>query len=243
MVMAIETDGELASKLENEFSSDRVRVIHSDVLKVDLRELLMASLKDEQAKAPDSHRRVRVVANLPYYISSPILQKLIDAREYISDMTLMLQDEVVDRISSGPGSKDYGYLSVFCQLYCEVQKLFKVAPLSFKPAPEVWSAVARLIVRPQPLVKLDNESRFLLLVRCAFAQRRKTILNNLKAAGDALFSRARLVNGSDAGNVGLAKTGIESALKAAGIDPRRRAETFSIPEFGTLYDALYNASR
>jgi 16S rRNA (adenine1518-N6/adenine1519-N6)-dimethyltransferase len=136
-------------------------------------------------------------------------------------MVLMLQDEVVDRIVSGPGGREYGYMTILVQYYCEVEKLFEVAPAAFKPAPKVQSAVVRLKFRSQPAVSVADESRFFALVRFAFAHRRKTILNNLRA------------------DPGL-ELGVKpaTALELAGIDTRRRAETLSLDDFARLCAAL-----
>jgi 16S rRNA (adenine1518-N6/adenine1519-N6)-dimethyltransferase len=139
------------------------------------------------------------------------------------DMTLMLQDEVADRITSEPGRKEYGSLSVLVQFYCIATKLFEVPASVFKPAPKVRSAIVRLVVRDRAAVQVDDEDGFFGLVRAAFAQRRKTIANNLKVF---------------AGAVGLTAS-VEGALERAGIDARRRAETLSIDEFNALYRALY----
>ncbi|HUK89769.1 MAG TPA: rRNA adenine dimethyltransferase family protein, partial [Blastocatellia bacterium] len=155
-----------------------------------------------------------------------IIQLLLGHSSKLYDMTLMLQDEVVDRIAAAPTGKEYGYLSVLVQYYCEIKKLFKVPPSAFTPAPKVWSAVVRLSTRERPIVEVADEAAFFGLVRACFAQRRKTLLNNLKAA------QATLGFGHDVDS-------IESALSRAGIDPRRRAETLTIGDFALLYDALF----
>jgi 16S rRNA (adenine1518-N6/adenine1519-N6)-dimethyltransferase len=142
----------------------------------------------------------------------------------VLDLTLMLQNEVVERITSGPGGKEYGYLSVHVQYHCVATKLFEVPPSAFKPAPKVQSAVVKLVVRESPAVAVSDEARFLAVVRAAFAQRRKTSLNNLKAATSALsFAQP-----------------IGRALEVAGVDSKRRAETLSLAEFGALHDALFS---
>ena len=138
-------------------------------------------------------------------------------------MTLMLQKEVADRITTGPGGRDYGYLSVMVQYYCIASKLFEVPPSAFSPAPKVQSAVIKLTVRERPAVEVADEARFFAFVRASFAQRRKTILNNLKAASSILEFSAPL----------------ETALEAASIAPLRRAETLSISEFALLAGQLF----
>lgn len=213
-VIAIEIDPRLAAEIRSAITAENFSLVEADALAVDWDELLN--------NAGDSGR-IRVVANLPYYISTPILQTLLRHHDRIFDMTLMLQDEVVERITSGPGGREYGYLSVLTQYYCEARKLFEVPPSAFKPAPKVWSAIVRLIVRDKPPVAVADEGQFFALVRAAFAQRRKTIANNLKAAARTL---------------GFVE-GVTVALERANIDPRRRAETLSLEDFARLYQALY----
>ena len=137
-------------------------------------------------------------------------------------MTLMLQNEVVERIASEPGSRQYGYLSVLVQYYSVATKLFEVPPSAFTPPPKVQSAIVKLVMRERPAVDVEDEVKFFALVGAAFAQRRKTILNNLKAAARALE----------------VKQDAAAILQAAGINPQRRAETLSLAEFGALYNAL-----
>jgi 16S rRNA (adenine1518-N6/adenine1519-N6)-dimethyltransferase len=139
-----------------------------------------------------------------------VVAHLIDHRRRLADATIMLQREVVDRLTAGPGGKEYGALSVLVGMYCEAKRLFDVPPSAFRPAPKVHSSVVRLTVRPSPAAVVADERRFFTIVRTAFAQRRKTLENNLRAAGFA----------------GLAS--------AAGIDPGRRAETLDLAEFAAL---------
>ncbi|HVF89362.1 MAG TPA: 16S rRNA (adenine(1518)-N(6)/adenine(1519)-N(6))-dimethyltransferase RsmA [Blastocatellia bacterium] len=223
-VVAVELDPRLIRELENTLARENHLIVEADALTVDWAELIARgreSLRRAQGEtgAPE---RVRVVANLPYYVSTPIIERLLRLKTEVSDMTLMLQNEVADRIASKPGTREYGYLSVLVQFYSEVRKLFEVPPSAFRPAPKVRSAIIRLDVRSKPLVDVASEEGFLKLVSFSFAQRRKTMANNLKAAAGALRYRAP----------------IEEGLHAAGIDPRRRAETLSVAEFGALYRAL-----
>jgi len=224
-VYAIEADPLLVAELNHDNKSSNLAIVAGDALSVDWANLIDSTIQrwKKQLGQPDALPRVRIVANLPYYISTPILQLLIGQRARIFDITVMLQDEVVDRIASAPGTKDYGYLSVLVQFYCEVRKLFEVRPSAFKPAPEVRSAVVRLTTRQRPAVAVENEQRYLAVVRAAFAQRRKTILNNLKAAARQLASTSPPVE----------------ALERASIDPRRRAETLSLQDFARLCDSLW----
>jgi len=154
--------------------------------------------------------RLRLIGNLPYNISTELLFHLLDQTPCIQDMCFMLQREVVDRLKAPPGGKDYGRLSVMIQWRCRVEKLFDVAPGAFTPAPRVQSSVVRLRPYDTPPVTVTDPRAFAHIVRAAFAQRRKTLRNSLKPLLD------------------------ESAIRAAGIDPGRRAETLSIEEFAAL---------
>jgi 16S rRNA (adenine1518-N6/adenine1519-N6)-dimethyltransferase len=160
--------------------------------------------------------RVLVVGNLPYSVGKPILEALVEARTAIDEMALMLQKEVADRLAAPPGSKVYGALSVLTQLYCDVRLAIRVPPNAFRPPPQVDSAVVHLRVLPAPRVTLADERRFHVVVRAAFAQRRK-MLGNALAAGLSLDLDAARAVSADAGE-----------------DPRRRAETLTIEEFAAL---------
>ena len=214
-VVAIEIDASLVEDLRRTVSARNLSIVNADVLKLDWRQ----TIEDARSTIVDvASTRVRVVANLPYYISTPIIERLLSPGRGLFDMTLMLQREVADRIVSEPGNKAYGYLSVMVQFYALASKLFDVPPSAFTPSPKIWSSVIRLVVRERPAVEVADEAKFFALVRAAFAQRRKTIRNNLKAAAAALEFRSS----------------VESALEAASIDPQRRAETLSLVEFAEL---------
>lgn len=203
--LAVELDPRMREPLEARHAPDRLTVVEADVLELDLGGVIRETLA-----ARPGLDRVRVAANLPYYISSPVVARLIAHRGAIADATLMLQREVVERLTASPGGKEYGSLTVFVATYCEAKRLFDVPPGAFRPAPKVTSSVVRLAMRAEPAVTVSDERRYLEIVRVAFAQRRKTLANNLAAAGRR----------------GLAE--------AAGIDPRRRAETLTLPEFAAL---------
>lgn len=224
-VEAVEIDARLADELRRSVKAENLSIVTDDALSLDwMRLMTNAKAKLHFPGPADKDRRhVRIVANLPYYISTPIIEKLLSLGVRLFDMTLMLQKEVADRITTGPGGKEYGYLSVMVQYYCIASKLFEVPPSAFTPAPKVESAVIRLTVRERPAVDVADEARFFALVRASFAQRRKTILNNLKAASRALEFTEPL----------------ESALEAASVAPQRRAETLSIEEFAALCRALH----
>ena len=222
-VVATEIDPRLIAGLRRTIVSDNLSIVEADALETNWAELISSAAESwRKVTLSEDEPRVRVVANLPYYISTAIIERLIETRRLLFDMTLMLQNEVVERIASKPGGRDYGYLSVLTQYHCVATKLFEVPPSAFSPAPKVQSAIVRLVVRERPAVDVADESKFFGLVRAAFAQRRKTILNNLKAAAGAPGFKADAV----------------AALQAAGIDARRRAETLSLDEFAALYDAL-----
>ena len=221
-VVAVEIDPRLADGLRRSLKAENLSIVTADALNVDWEELVKGSKLKSGRSDEFQTARVRIVANLPYYISTPIIERLLSTGKRLFDMTLMLQKEVADRITTGPGSKEYGYLSVMVQYHCTTSKLFEVSPSAFTPAPKVRSAVIRLTVRERPAVEVADEARFFSLVRAAFAQRRKTILNNLKGAPKTLeFTQP-----------------LEAALEAASVSPQRRAETLSLAEFAALYTAL-----
>jgi len=164
--------------------------------------------------------RVLVVGNLPYSVGKPILEALVTARTAVDEMALMLQREVAERLAAPPGGKVYGSLSVLTQLYCDVRLALRVPPSAFRPPPKVDSAVVHLRVLPAPRVTMRDERRFSVVVRAAFAQRRKMLANTL-AAG-----------------LGLPLETARERVTQAGIDPRRRAETLTIDEFAALAEEL-----
>jgi 16S rRNA (adenine1518-N6/adenine1519-N6)-dimethyltransferase len=223
-VVAMEIDARLVRDLHRSLMADNLSIVTADALTVDWAEVITDARSKLHSLSPSDNERsrVRIVANLPYYISTPIIERLLSVDARLFDMTLMLQKEVADRITTGPGSKEYGYLSVMVQYHCVATKLFEVPSWAFTPAPKVQSAVIKLAVRDRPAVEVVDEARFFALVRAAFAQRRKTILNNLKAAKPLAFSQP-----------------LEMALEAAFVEPRRRAETLSLADFAALFEALY----
>lgn len=210
-LVAVEFDRDLIPVLQERFSlHHNFTLVHTDALNLDFC----------AAIAPATS--ARVVANLPYNVSTAILQRLIAQRRCITEMILMLQREVVARITAPPGSSERGYLSVLVEAYCETEPLFDVPPGAFRPVPKVWSTVVRLRVRAHPPVPVADEELLWQLVSAGFAQRRKTILNNLRAASQALRARIETAGGA------------VSALEATGIEPRRRAETLTLEEWSRL---------
>ncbi|WP_445613322.1 16S rRNA (adenine(1518)-N(6)/adenine(1519)-N(6))-dimethyltransferase RsmA [Geobacillus sp. YF-1] len=215
-VIAFEIDGRLLPILADTLSPyQNVRIIHQDVLKADLHAVIAEQLADVSDRM--------VVANLPYYVTTPILMKLLSERLPIRGMVLMMQKEVADRLAAKPGTKDYGSLTIAVQYYTEAEVVMTVPRTVFMPQPNVDSAVIRLTKRSAPPVDVSDEETFFQVVRASFAQRRKTLFNNL-------------VNNLPGGKE---KKGlIEQALVAAGIDPRRRGETLDMAEFASLSNEL-----
>lgn len=216
-VVAFEIDQRLLPILEDTLSPySNVNVIHSDVLKADVRAVMEQEFEEQED--------VMVVANLPYYVTTPILMKLLEERLPIRGIVCMLQKEVGDRISAKPGTKEYGSLSIAVQYYTKAETVMIVPKTVFMPQPNVDSAVIRLTLHDEPPVKVKDEKFFFHVTRSSFAQRRKTILNNLTS---------QLPDGKQK------KEGILAALQEAGIVESRRGETLSIEEFARLSDALY----
>lgn len=216
-VVAFEIDQRLLPILEDTLSPyPNVKVIHSDVLKADVQSVI----ETEFAGRDD----VMVVANLPYYVTTPIIMKLLEERLPIRGIVCMLQKEVADRIAAKPGTKEYGSLSIAVQYYTKAETVMIVPKTVFMPQPNVDSAVIRLTLHDKPPVDVKDEKFFFHVTRSSFAQRRKTILNNLTS---------QLPDGKQK------KEDILAALKEAGIVESRRGETLSIEEFARLSEALY----
>jgi len=209
-VIAVEIDQKLVEILRKKIKDDpNVEVLRHDVLEIDFKEL------------GDRERTVfKVVANLPYQISTPLLFRFIEARQFFSTLTLMLQKEVADRMVASPGKKEYGPLSIFVQLYSTPSVRFLVRPSAFFPPPKVESAVVHIVWREKPAVKLRDTAWFKEVVRGCFGYRRKTLMNALKHSG--LFIPQAL----------------EEKLKGIGLDTQRRPETLTIEEFAYLAEAL-----
>ncbi|MEK4227891.1 16S rRNA (adenine(1518)-N(6)/adenine(1519)-N(6))-dimethyltransferase RsmA [Solibacillus sp. FSL H8-0538] len=216
-VVSFEIDQRLLPVLEDTLSPyNNVKIVHSDILKADVEKVIA----EEMPGIED----IMVVANLPYYVTTPILMKLLNDRLPIRGFVVMMQKEVADRITAKPGTKAYGSLSIAIQYYVTAEIAMVVPKTVFMPQPNVDSAVIRLIKHDAPPVTVIDEDFLFEVTRASFAQRRKTILNNLQTG---------LQNGKKEKQLVLA------ALEASGIDPTRRGETLSIQEFGKLADALY----
>ncbi len=214
-VLAVEIDGRLIPILRELFvDRPRVTVVHGDALQVDLKALMDRHL--------GSAERFSVVANLPYYATSPILMRLLEERLPLDRIVVMIQKEVAERIMAEPGTKEYGSLSVAVRYFAEVFRVCGVPRNCFVPRPQVDSAVIGLRIRREPLVSVRNEPLFFRMVRAAFSQRRKTLANALSSS---LFGGKR-------------KAELENLLKEIGIDPNRRGETLTLEEFAQVSDIL-----
>lgn len=215
-VVAFEIDDRLLPVLEDTLSPyDNVEIVHTDVLKANLAEILTPRLNLEE--------RLMVVANLPYYITTPIIMHFLESEVRIDGLVIMTQKEVGDRITAAPGTKAYGSLSIAIQYYMEAEIAFIVPKTVFVPQPNVDSAIIKLTRRQQPSVIVKNEKIFFQVARAAFVQRRKTLWNNL------------LVRYGKEDEI---KEKLVKALELADIDPKRRGETLSLAEFGRLSDAI-----
>lgn len=215
-VVAFEIDDRLLPVLADTLSPyDNVEIVHTDVLKANLAEILTPRLNLEE--------RLMVVANLPYYITTPIIMHFLESKVRIDGLVIMTQKEVGDRITAAPGTKAYGSLSIAIQYYMEAEIAFIVPKTVFVPQPNVDSAIIKLTRREQPSVIVKNEKIFFQVARAAFVQRRKTLWNNLLVRyGKEEEIKEKLVK----------------ALELADIDPKRRGETLSLAEFGRLSDAI-----
>ena len=205
-VTAIELDRRLLEVLDTTLASyDNVRIVHGDVLKLDVATIM-------------NHKPFKVVANLPYYITTPIIMSLLESKLPIERLVVMVQKEVALRMVAQPGTKDYGALSVAVQYYTEPDIVLDVPPKSFLPAPAVTSSVIRCVLRDKPPVDVIDEKLFFRVVKAGFAQRRKTFANTMKTTG-------------------LSKDRIEELLAKANIDGQRRGETFTLQEFADVANA------
>ena len=205
-VTAIELDRRLLEVLDTTLASyDNVRIVHGDVLKLDVPTIM-------------NHKPFKVVANLPYYITTPIIMSLLESKLPIERLVVMVQKEVALRMVAKPGTKDYGALSVAVQYYTEPDIVLDVPPKSFLPAPAVTSSVIRCILRDKPPVDVIDEKLFFRVVKAGFAQRRKTFSNTMKTTG-------------------LTKNQIDELLAKANIDGQRRGETFTLQEFADVANA------
>ncbi|MGP1541989.1 16S rRNA (adenine(1518)-N(6)/adenine(1519)-N(6))-dimethyltransferase RsmA [Peptostreptococcus stomatis] len=213
-LMAVEIDKNLIPILEDTLEDyDNVKIVNEDIIKADIRGLIDENL----GGGP-----VKLVANLPYYITTPIIMRFLEENINVTDIVVMVQKEVAERMNAQPGGKDFGALSVAVQYYCDTEIVAKVPRHLFVPQPNVDSIVIALRVRPERKYKVDDEDLYFKVVKAAFGQRRKTLLNSISSMGN------------------LAKDQVKEAMEEAGIDPKRRGETLSLDEFAILSNVIGN---
>lgn len=209
-VVSIELDNDLIPILQTELGEEpNFKLIHNDALKVDFNEII------------GEEKSVKLVANLPYYVTTPIIARLLKEDYKFKSLTIMIQKEVAERIDAEPNCKEYGALSLMVQYYWNTKIVRRVAPSCFIPRPKVDSIVIRLDKLSEPRVNVKDEKLMFDIIRNSFNMRRKTLWNGIKF-------------------LGLPKENLELAFEKAGIDPKRRGETLSLEEFAKLADEIYN---
>ena len=209
-VIAIEIDSKLVAILNEKMKNyPNVEVVKSDILKVDFNQFLKK----------EGHP-IKVVANLPYQVSTPLLFRFIESKETFSTFTLMLQKEVAERMVAPPGGKEYGPLSIFIQMFLDVSIRFFIKPSAFFPSPKIESAVVQMIWKEKPMIETNDQEWFKRVVKACFGYRRKTLVNALRHSELSL------------------PESIELKMEAIGIDPRRRPETLTIQEYARLAKVL-----
>ena len=213
-VTAVEIDKELIPVLEDTLSAyDNVEVLNQDILKVDINGI---------AQEKNGGRPIKVVANLPYYITTPIIMGLFESQVPIDSITVMVQKEVADRMQVGPGTKDYGALSLAVQYYARPEIVANVPPNCFMPRPKVGSAVIRLTRHREPPVQVKDEKLMFQIIRASFNQRRKTLANGL----------------NNAGGFHLSKEAIIKAIEELGVSPSIRGEALTLEQFARISDII-----
>lgn len=218
-VAAVEIDKNLIPILKETLSEyDNVCIMNEDILKMDIKRL---------AEEKNSGRPVKVVANLPYYITTPIIMGLFESHVPVESITVMVQKEVADRMRTGPGSKDYGALSLAVQYYARPELIANVPPNCFMPRPRVGSAVIRLLRHEKPPVQVENEAYLFGLIRASFQQRRKTLVNGLTHAPD----------------ICVPKEAFEEALKKMKLSPSVRGETLTLAQFAELANLTWESQK
>ncbi len=216
-VVSIELDERLLPVLDETLAEfDNVEVINSDVLKVDLHKLIEEKF---------SGMKVAVCANLPYYITSPVIMHLLESKLPVENITVMVQKEAAQRLCAPVGSRVAGAVTVAVDYYADAEKIFDVSAGSFMPAPKVDSSVIRLNVRKQPPIELNDEKLFFRMVKAVFAQRRKTAANSISSG------------------MSLSKETVYKAIEAAGYNETVRAESFTLDELAALANEIYNITR
>lgn len=214
-VVAIEIDKTAVPILQNNLAEfENLKIINDDVLKCDLSKIINTEF---------GGGKIKIVANLPYYITTPIIMHILEAKINADSLCIMIQKEVAERISAKPSTKDYGALTVAVNYYAEPRMICTVPPSSFIPAPKVSSAVISLDIRPNPPVDVKNEKGYFKIVKAAFGQRRKTLLNAL----------------SNSPAIPMAKNEILDVLQKCNIDEKRRGETLSLQDFADIANYIF----
>ena len=215
-VVAIELDDRMIRILKERFFLEKhFEILNEDVLKVDLRELIT------KKKVETGLKNVKIVANLPYYITTPIIMKLLEEKLEIESITVMVQKEVADRLTETPGGKKSGAITYAVHYYAVAEEIRTVPNDSFIPAPEVASEVIKLTLRKEPVIKVSDEKEFFYFIKIAFMQRRKTLVNAVSNAG-----------------VNISKEKVEKVLQELGIDTKIRAEALTIEQFASIVEKM-----
>lgn len=215
-VICIELDKKMIEILNDRFLLyDNIEILNEDVLKVDLASII------EKEKLNEDIKRVKVVANLPYYITTPIIMKLLEDKIDIESITVMIQKEVADRLIEIPGGKQTGAITYTVYYYCDSEKVIEVPKDSFIPEPEVTSEVIKLMIRREPIIKVQDEKNFFYLIKCAFMQRRKTLLNSL--------TNTHIFSSKEQG---------KKILDEVGLDINVRPEKLTIEDFEKIYKKI-----
>ncbi len=218
-VIALEIDTKLIPILSETLADyDNIEIINTDVLKCDIEKL---------AEEKNDGKPFKVVANLPYYITTPIIMDMLEKKNAVRSMTVMVQKEVAERMQAGPKNSDYGALSIAVQFYSEAHIDMIVQPSCFMPRPKVASAVITLSLRDKPAVEVCDKALFFKLVKCAFGQRRKTLLNTL----------------CNQGGFGLSKKEMTEVINSAGLDEKIRGEAMSLEDFARLTERVNDRLR
>lgn len=215
-VICIELDDRMISILKDRFFMyENFEIINEDVLKVDLQKLIKENKQKENIK------KVKIVANLPYYITTPIIMKLLEEKLDIESITVMIQKEVADRLTAIPGDKSSGAITYTVYYYAHAEKILTVQNTSFIPEPEVESEVIKLNLRKEPIIHIQNEQKFFALIKAAFMQRRKTLLNAIGNSG-----------------LNVTKEQMEQILNGLNIDTRVRGEALTIEQFAKIAEKI-----
>lgn len=215
-VICVELDDRMISVLKDRFFMyQNLEIINEDILKIDLNKIIKENKENNDLK------KVKIVANLPYYITTPIIMKLLEEKLDIESITVMIQKEVADRLTAIPGEKNSGAITYTVYYFSQAEEILTVPNTSFIPEPEVASEVIKLTIRKEPIIKIKDEKKFFKIIKCAFMQRRKTLVNALSNS-----------------NLFESKEQIENLLEELGIDKKIRGEALTIEQFANIARAI-----